>query len=187
MVPLNFDLALQFTLQEETGGDPEGGYNDRPSDRGGPTKWGIAQHAHPGLNIRDLTRQQAIDLYRHDYWIPARCDLLLTPVAIAQFDCAVNSGPSRAARILQRLVSAREDGNIGPDTLARAQSMAGGRGWEKMATLLVVQRWRFITSLVDEPEDPRERAALRNIGGWGARLIRLSAYCQACSELFDPP
>jgi len=39
-------------------------------------------------------------------------------VDYAVFDLAVNSGPSRGARFLQRVVGATEDGRIGPATLA---------------------------------------------------------------------
>ena len=38
------------------------------------------------------------------------------------FDCAVNQGPGRAARFLQKAVGATADGVVGPRTLAAVQA-----------------------------------------------------------------
>ncbi|WP_425526518.1 glycosyl hydrolase 108 family protein [Xanthomonas oryzae] len=46
----------------------EGGYVNDPRDPGGETQWGISKRAYPELNIRALTRDQAIEIYRRDYW-----------------------------------------------------------------------------------------------------------------------
>ena len=46
-------------------------------------------------------------------------DELDTGLDFATFDWAVNSGPGRPARVLQSLVGAKEDGVIGPKTMAR--------------------------------------------------------------------
>ena len=46
-------------------------------------------------------------------------DELDTGLDLATFDWAVNSGPGRPARVLQSLVGAKEDGVIGPKTMAR--------------------------------------------------------------------
>lgn len=171
-----FERAVGFTMREETGGDPAGGYNDRPSDRGGPTKWGISKRAHPDVDIQNLTRAGALGLYRTHYWIPARCDLLPLPIAIAQFDFAFNSGEDTASMALQRLVGAHPDGDIGPKTLAALTSFIGGRGDVGVASQFIESRARYLANLVDEPEKPRERQNLHNIEGWIVRLVRLTAY-----------
>ena len=171
-----FEQAVSFTHFEETGGDPDGGYNDRPSDRGGPTKWGISKRAHPEVDIPNLTREGALSIYRSKYWIPARCELLPLAVAIAHFDCAFNSGEDTASIHLQRMVGAFPDGDIGPKTIAALQSYMGGRGVEYTVVQLIVARARYLANLVDEPEKPRERQNLKNIEGWTVRLVRLTAY-----------
>ena len=171
-----FDLALSFVLLEETGGDPDGGYNDRSSDRGGPTKYGISQRAHPKLDIKNLTREHALEIYRAEYWMPAKCDSLPAAVAVAQFDFAFNSGEDTASKHLQRMVGAFPDGDLGPKTLAALQSFMGGRGASTTAVQFIVARGRYLSNLVDEPEKPRERQNLKNIEGWVVRLIRLTAY-----------
>ncbi len=172
---VSFTRASSFTLREETGGDPDGGYNDLASDTGGATRWGVSQRAYPQLDIASLTREQAIEIYR-EYWNQAKCDQLPDAVAIAHFDCAFNSGVVAAARILQRTVGATVDGRLGPRTFAALRLYMAGRGPETVAVKLIETRARFVSDLVDEPEKPRERMNLQHIEGWIVRLVRLTAY-----------
>lgn len=46
----------------------EGGLSLDRSDPGGVTKWGISERANPGVNIRALSRDQAIAIYKRDWW-----------------------------------------------------------------------------------------------------------------------
>ena len=57
-----FDYALDFVLREE------GGYTNNPNDPGGETNYGICKRNYPNLDIKGLTRAQAIAIYRRDYW-----------------------------------------------------------------------------------------------------------------------
>lgn len=106
----------------------EGGFTDDRHDRGNwttgrigqgqlkGTKYGISAMAYPHLDIRNLTLDQARDIYFEDYWKPAGCELLPDGVAYAQFDAAVNHGVSRAIKLLQGAIGAGPDGVIGPQT-----------------------------------------------------------------------
>ena len=96
----------------------EGGLVNDPKDPGGVTKFGISQRSYPALDIRALSLDDAKAIYQRDYWdklqgeaLPAGLDLLL-------LDHAVNAGPARSVRLLQRLVGVPEDGLMGPVTLA---------------------------------------------------------------------
>jgi lysozyme family protein len=89
-----FDKAVQIILRLE------GGYVNHPNDPGGETKYGISKRAYPDLNIAALTKEQAIAIYKRDYWDKAECDLLEPAFALAYFDMAVNSGVSAARRLL---------------------------------------------------------------------------------------
>ncbi len=122
---MSFDIAMAFVARWE------GGWIDDPHDRGGVTKWGVTIRTliAKGLDlnndgvidrrdIRDMTPVQARDIYKRDYWIAAACPRLPEPLALAHFDCAVNQGVGRAARILQRSVHATPDGIIGKRTIA---------------------------------------------------------------------
>lgn len=102
----------------------EGGYVDHPRDPGGATNYGITQatlSAWRGKrvsksDVRNLTVAEALRIYRARYWDTVQGDLLPAGVDYAVFDFAVNSGPARAAKYLQRIVGASPDGIIGPMT-----------------------------------------------------------------------
>ena len=90
-----------FTAAVTTLLEVEGGYVDHPSDPGGRTNFGISQRAYPDLDIRSLTRSEAISIYHRDYWtrIP---ESLPDDVRWFAFDCAVNHGVARALGWLQK-------------------------------------------------------------------------------------
>ncbi len=83
-----FDTAVTAVLSYE------GGYVNDPNDPGGETNWRISKRAYPNLDIKNLTRDQAIQIYRRDYWDSLECDRFPPLIAIALFDAAVNQGPS---------------------------------------------------------------------------------------------
>lgn len=83
-------VSLQFVLKWE------GGYVNDPQDPGGETKYGISKRAHPGEDIKNLTPERALEIYKKDYWNPVGGDNLPVPVCIVALDSAVNCGPSRA-------------------------------------------------------------------------------------------
>lgn len=112
-----FDTAVTAVLSYE------GGYANDPNDPGGETNWGISKRAYPNLDIRSLTRDDAIRIYRRDYWNVAKCDQFPAPIAIALFDAAVNQGPSAAVRLLQRALGVTVDGIVGPQTVNAARTM----------------------------------------------------------------
>ena len=70
----------------------EGGYTNDPSDLGGETKFGITKRFYPEVDIKNLTLEQAKDIYRRDYWERCGCDLLSWEQALCVFDTAVNQG-----------------------------------------------------------------------------------------------
>ena len=87
------------------------------------TKYGVSAMAYPDLDIRNLTLQDAKDIYRRDYWNKARCDDLPPGLDYLTFDSGINHGVSRAGRFLQTAVGAKVDGQIGPATVARASAV----------------------------------------------------------------
>ena len=174
MTPL--ESALAFTFLHETGGDQTGALHTDPHDPGGTTKWGISQRAYPTLNVAALTRKDAAQIAERDYWKAASCDRLPGPIAVAHFDCAFASGPYRAVLLLQLLVGAKPDGEIGPATISALASFVGGRGERVAASMLVVARARWLCNLMDEPDKPEERRRLRFVEGWVVRVVELAAY-----------
>jgi hypothetical protein len=87
---MSFQQAVTFVLARE------GGYANDPADPGGETNYGISKRAHPDLDIKSLTVEQAREIYREAYWGPAGCDGLSPGWALVVFDTAVNCGVTRA-------------------------------------------------------------------------------------------
>jgi hypothetical protein len=63
----------------------------------------------------------AVAIYRRDFWDRCKCDQLPAPVALLLFDCAVNQGQGTAAHLLQQAVGVKQDGIIGMITIAAAR------------------------------------------------------------------
>ena len=106
-----FDVFIERLLSHE------GGYVNHPSDPGGETKWGISKRSYPNVDIARLTREQAIAIYRRDFWEKSRADDLPPAVGFQLLDAAVNSGIGQATRWLQVAAGVADDGVIGPATL----------------------------------------------------------------------
>lgn len=121
----NFDAALKLALKHE------GGWADHPKDPGGATMKGITIAVYrANINpkgtkedLRKITDAQVAHIYRTQYWDKVRGDDLPSGVDYAVFDYAVNSGVSRASKHLQAVVGKRQDGKIGPETLAATKAM----------------------------------------------------------------
>jgi lysozyme family protein len=97
----DFNIAVKLVLVHEGGYSP--GLADDP---GGETNFGIAKRWHPELDIKNLTAQQASDIYHKEYWtFDALEDQQLANCAL---DCAVNQGPAVAKQFLQHFPALRE-------------------------------------------------------------------------------
>jgi len=109
----------------------EGGYVDHPHDPGGATNKGITietfrRYIKPGAttdDLRKLTEEQAVLVYKRQFWDRVGGDSLPSGVDYAVMDFAVNSGPTRAVKFLQRIVGSAQDGRMGPATLAATEAM----------------------------------------------------------------
>ena len=115
----NFDKCMEMLLVHE------GGYVNHPSDPGGMTNLGVTKKTWNHFygddiseeRMRNITVDDVKPLYRTNRWDRCRCGDLPSGVDWAVFDWAVNSGPGRATKALQRAVGAFEDGVVGPQTL----------------------------------------------------------------------
>ena len=120
MAASDYPSCLAFVLERE------GGYVDDPLDPGGATNLGITLATlgawrHTAVtkdDVKNLTTADADAIYRANYWNAVHADNLPAGVDLMVFDCAVNTGNGRSARMLQAAVGATQDGAIGPATLA---------------------------------------------------------------------
>lgn len=114
-----FEKAIPIVLKHE------GGYVNDPNDLGGETKYGISKRSYPHLDIKNLTVEQAVEIYKRDWWDRYKYESIGDlDIAAKVFDLAVNMGANPAHRILQKAVNfvsssnLKVDGVIGPLTLA---------------------------------------------------------------------
>jgi lysozyme family protein len=130
MPSVAFSSALPFVLKWE------GGFVNNPNDPGGATNQGITQAVYDNWRARQGAPSQSVQLisstevqaiYESGYWLPARCDLLDTPLHLVQFDTAVNMGVGRSVRFLQQAVNCGVDGDFGPGTQAAVQQCDQGQ------------------------------------------------------------
>lgn len=118
---MSFKTAIERILSHE------GGYVNHPKDPGGETNWGITKrtavaNGYHGA-MRQMTREQAKEIYRKQFWLKNGCDKLPFAVAYQYFDACVNHGRGNAVRFLQRAVGVADDGLLGPITLAAVKKM----------------------------------------------------------------
>ena len=107
-----FEKAIKIILKYE------GGYVWNPDDPGGETKYGISKRQYPNLDIKNLTKKQAKEIYRKDYWNKINGgDINDDDIALQIFDFAVNSGVKRAVKVIQKICWVKEDGVLGNNTL----------------------------------------------------------------------
>jgi len=123
--------ARQFTRCVDMIFKHEGGFVDDPADPGGATNMGITHGtlaAWRGApvsreDVQNLTREEAREIYRTQYWNALSCDALPVGVDLVVFDFGVNAGVSRSAKLLQRLVHVDPDGEVGPITVGAARAI----------------------------------------------------------------
>lgn len=165
----------------------EGGYSNDPDDPGGETIWGItervARRNHYMGSMRHMTREQAKDIYRSEYWIrPGFSDVALHSQAIAEelFDTGVNQGVAKASEYLQTALNVFNneaqhyrdiavDSDIGPGTLAALKTYLAKRGalGEKvmLRALNTLQGARYIDITKARPRNEKY------IFGWFANRV----------------
>lgn len=105
----NRDKVIAFIIKEECnpGEEMTGSYHCAEGDKGGCTKFGIANFYHPdavlskrfGHGLQDLTRDEAEQIYQSEYWDIVRGDSLPPGVDLVVTDLAVTSSPHRSVSI----------------------------------------------------------------------------------------
>lgn len=159
-ISMNFEEIIDHVI------DHEGGYVNDPKDRGGETKYGISKRWYPEINIKDLTLDQAKNIYYEDYWIPSKADELPEDIRATYFDMCVNLGQKRAVKILQESVNSAGgpklavDGQIGPQTIQSSHRASKQR--------IQAYRCLFYGRIVENNPDQK-----RFYYGWFKRAINI--------------
>jgi len=137
---MEFSKAIQFIL------NAEGGYVNHPKDPGGETNYGISKRSYPNLDIKNLTKEAATEIYFKDFWQRLSIDSLPPMLRLPVFDCAVNQGPHFAIGTLQAVLGVAVDGKIGPVTLQKASSCSAERilskyMWRRLEKYQINSKW----------------------------------------------
>jgi lysozyme family protein len=98
----------------------EGGYTNDPFDKGGETNFGITKRNYPNLDIKNITKAQAKDIYFRDYWLKGRVTALPKQIRFLFFDTYINGG---GVIVLQRAANVKMDGVMGPVTTIAAATV----------------------------------------------------------------
>jgi lysozyme family protein len=110
-----FDEIIEGVLKHE------GGYVNDPTDLGGETNYGITKRFYPDVDIKNLTKEGAKEIYKKDYWDKNKVDDLPDDLKHIYFDMCVNQGRGTAVKVLQRAINGKGgkiavDGGFGPGT-----------------------------------------------------------------------
>lgn len=149
---MNFEQAVEIVLKHE------GGYVNDPKDRGGETKFGISKRAYPSLDIKNLTKEKAKEIYYNDYWCEGKCNLLPEQLRYPHFDACVNLGIHGANKALQNALGVIEDGIIGQTTLEAALD-------------LTLERYLFFRLYKYCQIVRNNHSQAKFIGGWSNRML----------------
>lgn len=177
MAASTFPDALKLVLAHE------GGYVNHPKDPGGATNFGVTQRTYnawrksqgqPTNDVRKIGPDEVAAIYKRQYWDAVRGDDLPPGLDYAEFDYAVNSGPSKAVKDLQRIVGSRADGIMGANTLAAVlrREPAG------IVRELCDRRMAFLKSLKHWPTFKK---------GWTRRVNDVRAKALAWASEAPPP
>ena len=118
----NFKEIIEQVLEHE------GGYVNDPKDLGGETKYGITKRFYPDIDIKNLTIEQATEIYKKDYWDKNKVESLPQNLWHIYFDMCVNMGKRTAVKVLQRAAvnkgkDIEVDGGLGPMTLGAIKNV----------------------------------------------------------------
>lgn len=161
-----FDKARPILLKHE------GGYVDHPTDPGGATNHGVTigtlaawrGHKVTKTDVRNLTVDEAVLIFKKNYWDRVHGDDLPAGIDYAVYDFAVNSGPGRAAKELQRIVGVPQDNVIGLQTLAAVAKYCREKSASALINTYCDRRLRFMKGL-------RGGKLWRTFGGGWARRV----------------
>jgi lysozyme family protein len=159
--------------------DHEGGFQKMPNDPGNwtggkvgvgelvGTKYGITSQDMPGVDIENLTPDQAVAYYSEHYWKPLYSQINDQPLANHLFDMGVLAGVGTAIKCMQRAMNFPQsqcDGGFGPTTLGSMNNHIG----PDAAALL--QQFKHIMCVHYEAIVQANPAEAEFLAGWERRV-----------------
>lgn len=159
------DQLIDDILRREGGGT----FTNNPSDRGGPTKYGITartlanyrgmQRSATIAEVKALTEDEARAIYRTQYLRPF--EAIPFEHLVAQLvDYGVNAGPMEAIKALQRCLGVEADGILGE----RTKTALYAQPQRFTNNALVAYRCQFYVDIVK-----KDHTQAKFLLGWIAR------------------
>lgn len=133
----------------------EGGYVDHPDDPGGATNKGVTQRVYNGFrrsigqptrSVAFITDEEVDTIYRQQYWNTVKGGSLPSGLDLTVYDYAVNSGPKRSVKALQRALGVSVDGWLGNETMG-AVDMLDTDGVRRVIKEINTARWEWLKRL----------------------------------------
>lgn len=155
---------IDAVILAETGGKPDGGFTDDPTDKGGRTQYGIAEKSNPeAWADGKVTEDEARAIYTKKYIVGPGFDKITDP-RLQHFlvDWGVTSGPGVAIKSLQRLVGVNDDGVLGVETLQAVTE----NDPTKLLNRLIDDRIKMFCRIVQ-----KNPSQARFISGWVNRAL----------------
>jgi len=155
----------------------EGGYSERKGDRGGPTNMGITlltlKRWSPDAtkdDLKNLTQFEATLIYANLFWDSNFEELSRISMTVAEqtFDFGVNSGPQTAIKQLQKLISCKPDGIVGPVTTGALIRYLDKNGPRNTVHFYCDQRMRYLIDVCQN-----DYGQIVNLEGWFNRVTAL--------------
>jgi len=187
---MNYPQNFLYALKEVLG--IEAGYVNDKLDSGGATNFGIteatAREAGYTGDMKDLTKEEAIDIYYRLFWKRYHLDLIENPeIAKEVFEFGVNAGMRLAIKNLQRAFNIlnediiKEDGVLGRITAGKVNSYKDPETFLKIQNILQGMFYIGLAeadeSIVENIRNHKERQGSHKykhfIRGWIRKRVNL--------------
>lgn len=146
MLYTTFEKCIEVILKWEAG------YVNNPNDSGGETNFGIAKKFYPDLDIKNLTKEDAIKIYKRDYWDKNNINYYPEYIRLQMFDMFVNQGTKGAIRVLQLTLNKfgrglDVDGVSGENTFKALQKTVGEDAKQIFPYMIGIERLNYYINL----------------------------------------
>jgi|SRR5712675_637872 len=159
----DFTKAVDYVLLAE------GGYSFDAADAGGETNFGISKRSYPGVDIKNLTRDGAIAIYKKDYWDANQLGAVSDQdVALKVLDLLVNMGAHSGAQVVQKALcglghTVEVDGVFGTNTIAACNQVDSVKLLQELRAQAAL---RYVEIVLAKPEQKKF------ILGWLRRAVK---------------
>lgn len=144
----NFSIAIKKMLILE------GDKSDEETDRGGRTNFGITQRTYndwkdslkqPRKDVFKISQQEAIQIYKKNYWDIIKGSQLPHDIAQAILSMALTDGPQDAIKHTQKILGIPPTGAMGPITMKAIWTASKQKGTKRLTNYIVdkqIQRYQ---------------------------------------------